>query len=43
LKLTYEEAVEEYKRCEAKPWGVLLANRELPVLEWANQWISSKE
>ena len=43
LKLTYEEAVEEYKRCAAKPWGVLLANRELPVLEWAHKWYSSKE
>ena len=43
LKLTYEEAFEEYKRYAAKPWGVLLANRELPVLEWANEWFSSKE
>ena len=43
LKLTYEEAVEEYKRCAVKPWGLLLANRELPVLEWAHKWYSSKE
>ena len=43
LKLTYEEAFEEYKRCAAKPWGVLLENRELPVLEWAKEWDSSKE
>lgn len=42
LKLTYEEAVDEYKRCTAKPWGVLLANRELPVLEWANQWLEGQ-
>ena len=41
LKLTYEEAAREYKKCAAKPWGVLLANRELPVLEWANQWLLS--
>ena len=41
LKLTYEEAVEEYKKCAAKPWGVLLANRELPVLEWAKKWLLS--
>ena len=41
LKLTYEEAAREYKQCAAKPWGVLLANRELPVLEWANQWLLS--
>ena len=43
LKLTYEEAVEEYKRCAAKPWGILLANRELPVLEWADKWYSTKK
>ena len=41
LKLTYEEAAREYKKCAAKPWGVLLANRELPVLEWANEWLLS--
>lgn len=43
LKLTYEDAVREYERCAAKPWGVLLANRELPVLEWANQWIKDRK
>jgi len=41
LKLIYEEATREYKQCAAKPWGLLLANRELPVLEWANQWLLS--
>jgi len=41
LKLSYEEATREYKKCAAKPWGVLLANRELPVLEWANKWLLS--
>lgn len=43
LKLTYEDAVREYERCAAKPWGVLLANRELPVLEWANQWLKDRK
>ncbi len=41
LKLTYEEAVSEYQKCASKPWGVLLANRELPVLEWAKEWLLS--
>jgi len=39
LKMTYEEAVSEYQKCASKPWGVLLANRELPVLEWAKKWL----
>ena len=43
LKLTYEEALEEYKRCAEKPWGVLLANRELAVLDWANQWLRDRK
>lgn len=43
LKLTYEDAVGEYERCAAKPWGVLLVNRELPVLEWANQWLKDRK
>lgn len=42
LKLTYEEAVSEYRKCASKPWGVLLANRELPVLEWAKEWLASE-
>ena len=33
LKMTYEETVSEYQKCASKPWGALLANRELPVLE----------
>ena len=40
LKMTIEEAVSEYQKCASKPWGVLLANRELPVLEWARKWLS---
>ena len=39
LKMTYEEAVSEYQKCASKPWGVLLANRELPVFEWAKEWL----
>lgn len=42
LKMTYEEAVSEYQKCASKPWGVLLANRELPVLEWAKEWLASE-
>jgi len=41
LKMTYEEAVSEYQKCASKPWGALLANRELPVLEWAKEWLIS--
>ena len=41
LKMTYEEAVSEYQKFASKPWGVLLANRELPVLEWAKKWLIS--
>ena len=40
LNMTIEEAVSEYQKCASKPWGVLLANRELPVLEWARKWLS---
>ena len=35
LKLTYEEAEAEYKRCACTPVGRLVANRELPVLQKA--------
>ena len=42
LKMTAEEAVFEYQKCDSKPWGVLLANRELPVLEWAKEWLASE-
>lgn len=37
--MTYEEAVSEYQKCTSKPWGVLLANRELSVLEWAREYL----
>ena len=37
LRLTYEEAVEEYRRCACTPLGKLLAQRELPVLYRAKE------
>lgn len=35
LKLTYDEAKEEYKKCAQTKIGRLVANRELPILEQA--------
>ena len=43
LKLTYEEAAREYKRCAAKPWGGLLKNREITILTWAKEWLDQEE
>lgn len=37
LRLTYDQAVEEYKKCSSTKWGRLLINRELPVLEYAKK------
>ena len=37
LKMTYEEAVSEYKKCKETPLGRLIANRELPILERAKE------
>ena len=37
LRLTYEEAVAEYKKCSAAKMGKLIAQRELPVLERAKE------
>ena len=39
LSLTYEQAVEEYRRCTATALGRLLAARELPVLSAARAWL----
>lgn len=39
LKITYEEAVEEYKKCSDSKLGRLIANRELPVLQKAKEYI----
>lgn len=35
LKVTYEEAVNEYHRCATAKLGRLIANRELPILHQA--------
>ncbi len=41
LKLTYEEAIEEYKRCSNTKIGRLVANRELPIIYKAKEMIDS--
>ena len=41
LKLTYEEALEEYERCSATKVGRLVANRELPILRQAKKIMDS--
>ena len=42
LRLGYEEACEEYARCECTPLGRLLAARELPVLRRAWEILRSR-
>lgn len=37
LKLTYEEAIQEYERCACTKIGRLVANRELPILQQAKK------
>ena len=37
LKLTYEEAIQEYERCACTKIGRLVANRELPILRQAKK------
>ena len=37
LRLRYEEAVAEYRKNAGTPWGSLLCQRELPVLEQAKK------
>ena len=39
MRLTYEEALAEYEKNREYPFGRLVANREVPVLQWAKQWI----
>lgn len=39
LKLTFEDAVKEYKNCSNTKLGRLVANRELPVLQRAKEII----
>jgi 8-oxo-dGTP pyrophosphatase MutT (NUDIX family) len=43
LKMTFEEAVKEYKKCSNTKLGRLIANRELPILERAKQIIDAIE
>lgn len=41
LRLTYEEAVQEYEKCADTKLGRLIANRELPVLRRAKELLDS--
>lgn len=41
LKLTYDEALEEYEKCAVTKLGKLVANRELPVLRQAKKFIDN--
>lgn len=41
LKLTYEQAIKEYKDCANTKIGKLVANRELPILYRAKEIIDS--
>ena len=42
LRLTYEEAVREYRKRACTPIGRLLANRELPVLARAKAMLDTQ-
>jgi 8-oxo-dGTP pyrophosphatase MutT (NUDIX family) len=37
LRLTYEEALQEYEMCSATKVGMLIANREVPILREAKK------
>lgn len=37
LKLTFEDAIEEYKKCSNTKLGKLILNRELPVLNYVKE------
>ena len=39
LKLSYDEAASEYERRACTPLGRLIANRELPILKRAKEWM----
>ncbi len=41
LKLSFDEAVEEYKKCSDSRLGRLVANRELPIMKHARQIIDT--
>ncbi|MBQ7063709.1 MAG: NUDIX hydrolase [Firmicutes bacterium] len=42
LRLSYDEAVQEYRKCMCTPLGRLIANRELPVLRRAKELLDGK-
>ncbi|MBE6038186.1 MAG: NUDIX hydrolase [Anaerofustis stercorihominis] len=39
LKLSYEDAIEEYEKCSSTRLGRLIANRELPVLRHSREML----
>ena len=41
LKMSYEEAIQEYKKCSVTKLGRLVANRELPILQRAKKIIDN--
>ncbi len=41
LKMTYEEAMAEYERCKDTPIGILVYNREVPVLKRAKELLDN--
>ncbi len=43
LRLIYEEAMDEYIRCSSTPLGKLIANREIPVLQKAQEIIYKRK
>lgn len=42
LKLGYEDAAAEYERRACTPLGRLIANRELPILKRAREWMEGE-
>ena len=42
LKLSYEQALEEYERCRCTPVGRLIANREVPILHYAKTLLDQR-
>ncbi len=43
LKLSYDDAITEYKRCKNSKIGRLIYNREYPILEYAGKILTSLE
>ena len=42
LKLTYQEALDEYNKCSTTRLGRLVANREIPILKQAKSILDNK-